>query len=201
MSINWAGESFLFGEECEREGWLMVGLVIALRPQTSKHIRCVWSHYTDTSEPVDGKGAQNMVTVQSGFEPATFWSLAHELTNCSNWAPVDWLLNYSFYKAQQNLHTSAWSWRKGRSSFVRFSNNFRKLKVHDCIIFFLLVTCLYYRRQNVHPAAYRGVMAATPTRYGARASVARSVASTGSLPSMRSSNSMGFLDGPQSVRQ
>jgi hypothetical protein len=61
-----------------------VGLVIALRPQTQKHIRGGWSHYTDTSEPVDGNGAQNMVTVQSGFEPATFRSLAHELNNCSN---------------------------------------------------------------------------------------------------------------------
>jgi hypothetical protein len=33
-------------------GWF--GLVIALRPQTPKHIRGGWSHYTDTSEPVDG---------------------------------------------------------------------------------------------------------------------------------------------------
>jgi hypothetical protein len=34
-------------------------------------------------------GAQNMVTVQSGFgEPATFRSLAHELTYCSNRARV-----------------------------------------------------------------------------------------------------------------
>jgi hypothetical protein len=40
--------------------------VIAFRPQT-QHIRGGWSHYTDTSEPVDGKGAQNMVTVQSRF--------------------------------------------------------------------------------------------------------------------------------------
>jgi hypothetical protein len=30
------------------------GLVTALRPQTPKHIRGGWSHYTDTSEPVDG---------------------------------------------------------------------------------------------------------------------------------------------------
>jgi hypothetical protein len=30
------------------------GLAIALRPQTPKHIRGGWSHYTDTSEPVDG---------------------------------------------------------------------------------------------------------------------------------------------------
>jgi hypothetical protein len=55
---------------------------------TPKHIRGGWSHNTDTSdcsEPVDGNEAQNMVTVQSGFrEPATFRSLAHELTNCSN---------------------------------------------------------------------------------------------------------------------
>jgi hypothetical protein len=29
-------------------------LVIALRPQTPKHITGGWSHYTDTSEPVDG---------------------------------------------------------------------------------------------------------------------------------------------------
>jgi hypothetical protein len=48
------------------------GLVIALRPQTPKHIRGGWSHYTDTSGPVDGNGAQNMVTVHSRFEPATF---------------------------------------------------------------------------------------------------------------------------------
>jgi hypothetical protein len=33
---------------------IIIGLVIALRPQTSKHIRGGWSHYTDTSEPVDG---------------------------------------------------------------------------------------------------------------------------------------------------
>jgi hypothetical protein len=55
------------------------GLVIALRPHTPKHIRGDWSHYIDTSEPVDGNGAQNtqnMVTVQSGFEPAAFRSLA-----------------------------------------------------------------------------------------------------------------------------
>jgi hypothetical protein len=30
------------------------GFVIALRPQTPKRIRGGWSHYTDTSEPVDG---------------------------------------------------------------------------------------------------------------------------------------------------
>jgi hypothetical protein len=32
----------------------LVGLVIALRPQTPKHIRGGWSHYNDNSEPVDG---------------------------------------------------------------------------------------------------------------------------------------------------
>jgi hypothetical protein len=37
-------------------------LVIALRPQTPKHIKGGWSH-TDTSEPVDGNMDQNMVTV------------------------------------------------------------------------------------------------------------------------------------------
>jgi hypothetical protein len=61
-----------------------VGLVVALRPQTPEHIRGDWSHYTDTSEPVVGNGAQNMVTVQSGFAPATFRSLDHELTNRFN---------------------------------------------------------------------------------------------------------------------
>jgi hypothetical protein len=40
-------------EEEEEEDWL-VGLVIALCPQTTKHIRGGWSHYTDTSEPADG---------------------------------------------------------------------------------------------------------------------------------------------------
>jgi hypothetical protein len=38
--------------------------MVALRPHKPKHIRGGWSH-TDTSEPVDGYGAQNMVTVQS----------------------------------------------------------------------------------------------------------------------------------------
>jgi hypothetical protein len=47
-------------------------LVIALRPQTPKRIRGGWSHFSDTSEPVDGNGVQNMVIVQSGFDPATF---------------------------------------------------------------------------------------------------------------------------------
>jgi hypothetical protein len=32
--------------------------VIALRPQTPMHIKGGWPHYTDTSEPVDGNGAQ-----------------------------------------------------------------------------------------------------------------------------------------------
>jgi hypothetical protein len=50
----------------------MVGFAIASRPQTPKHIRGGWLHYTDTSEPVDGNGAQNMFHVQSGFEPAAF---------------------------------------------------------------------------------------------------------------------------------
>jgi hypothetical protein len=61
-----------------------VCFVIALRPHTPKHIRGGWSHYTDNSEPVDGNEAQNMVTVQSGLEPATFRLLAHELTSCAN---------------------------------------------------------------------------------------------------------------------
>jgi hypothetical protein len=59
-------------------------LVIALHPHTPKHMRGGWSHYTDTSELADAKGAQNIVNVQSGFEPATFQSLAQELTNISN---------------------------------------------------------------------------------------------------------------------
>jgi hypothetical protein len=41
--------------------------MVALRPHTPKHIRGGWSHYTDTSEQVEGYGAQNMVIVQSGF--------------------------------------------------------------------------------------------------------------------------------------
>jgi hypothetical protein len=48
------------------------GLVIALRPQAPESIRGGWSHFTDASEPVDGNGAQNMISVQSGFEPAIF---------------------------------------------------------------------------------------------------------------------------------
>jgi hypothetical protein len=33
-----------------------IGLIIALRQQTLKHIRGGWSHYTDTSKPADGNG-------------------------------------------------------------------------------------------------------------------------------------------------
>jgi hypothetical protein len=43
----------------------LVCLGVDLRPQTPKHIRGGWSLNTDTSEPVDGNGAQNMV--QPGF--------------------------------------------------------------------------------------------------------------------------------------
>jgi hypothetical protein len=76
------------------ERW--VCLVIALCPHTPKHIRDSWSHYTDISKPVDGNGAQNMVTVQSEFKPpATFWSLAHELTYCSNRAQERWVSELS----------------------------------------------------------------------------------------------------------
>jgi hypothetical protein len=50
----------------KREEWL---LYAHTHP---KHIRGGWSHYTDTSEPVDGYGAQNMVTVQSGFRTSDF---------------------------------------------------------------------------------------------------------------------------------
>jgi hypothetical protein len=44
--------------------------VIALRPQTSKHIRGSRSHYadTDTSEQVVGFGSNNVVTVQSRIQ-------------------------------------------------------------------------------------------------------------------------------------
>jgi hypothetical protein len=76
-SVKW---TLCFSEDCDLElddvlcycfapntnGRVWV-LVIALRPQTPKHIRGGWSHYTDTREPVDGNGAQNTVTIQSGF--------------------------------------------------------------------------------------------------------------------------------------
>jgi hypothetical protein len=38
------------------------GLVIALRPQTPKHIKGGWSHYTDTSEPADGAAGHIILT-------------------------------------------------------------------------------------------------------------------------------------------
>jgi hypothetical protein len=40
-----------------------------------KHIRGGWSHYTDTSEPADAYGAENMVTVQSGFRTSDLLTL------------------------------------------------------------------------------------------------------------------------------
>jgi hypothetical protein len=41
--------------------------MVVLRLHTPKLIRGGWLHYTDTSKPVVGYGAQNIVTVQSGF--------------------------------------------------------------------------------------------------------------------------------------
>jgi hypothetical protein len=57
---------------------------IALRPQTPKHTRGGWSHYTDTSEPVNGNGAQNMVTVQPGFRTSDLSITGPTLTTCAN---------------------------------------------------------------------------------------------------------------------
>jgi hypothetical protein len=52
--------------------------MVALRPHKPKHIRGSWSHYTDTSKPDDGYGAQNMVTVQSRCRT--------QHANCAKWA-------------------------------------------------------------------------------------------------------------------
>jgi hypothetical protein len=40
---------------------VLVGLVIALRPHTPKHIRGGWSHSTDTSEPIVGYETNNIL--------------------------------------------------------------------------------------------------------------------------------------------
>jgi hypothetical protein len=48
--------------------WL--GFVISLRPQTLKDIKGGWLHYSDTSEPVDGNGAQ----LKSGHCPIRVWN-------------------------------------------------------------------------------------------------------------------------------
>jgi hypothetical protein len=37
----------------DKELLIRYAMVIALRPQTPKHIRAGWSHYTDTSEPAE----------------------------------------------------------------------------------------------------------------------------------------------------
>jgi hypothetical protein len=58
-----------------RVGWLVWLLLYAHR-------------HRSIFKPVDGNGAQNMVTVQSGFEPPTFRSLADKLTNCANRAHI-----------------------------------------------------------------------------------------------------------------
>jgi hypothetical protein len=55
-------------------------LAIALRPQTPKHIRGDWSH-SDTSEPVYGNGATNMVTVQSGLRTRDLSITGYGATN------------------------------------------------------------------------------------------------------------------------
>jgi hypothetical protein len=56
----------------------LAGKVFALRSQTPKHSsRGGWSHYTVTSEPVVGYGANVMVTVQSGIRTSDLVSFDH----------------------------------------------------------------------------------------------------------------------------
>jgi hypothetical protein len=52
----------------------MLVLVIAFRPQTPKHIRGGWSHYTDTSESVEVMGLKIWSLSNPGLEPPTFRS-------------------------------------------------------------------------------------------------------------------------------
>jgi hypothetical protein len=46
--------------------------MVALRPHTPKHIKGGWSHYTDTSEPVEVMGLKIWSLFNPGFEPPTF---------------------------------------------------------------------------------------------------------------------------------
>jgi hypothetical protein len=57
------------------EGKTVYKFICFTLTDTNAYLRGGWSH-NDTSEPGDGYGAQNMVIVQFGLEPATFQSLA-----------------------------------------------------------------------------------------------------------------------------
>jgi hypothetical protein len=46
--------------------------MVALHPHTPKHIRDGWSHYTDTSKPVEVMGLKIWSLSNPGFEPPTF---------------------------------------------------------------------------------------------------------------------------------
>jgi hypothetical protein len=60
-------------------------LVIALRPQTPEHIRGGWSHYTDTSEPVDGNGATKKLSLSIQISnQGPFDHKPNALTTCAN---------------------------------------------------------------------------------------------------------------------
>jgi hypothetical protein len=59
-------------------------LIFALRPQTPKHIRGGWSHYTDTSEPVEVMGLKIWSLSNPGLEPPTFRSLVQRANHCTN---------------------------------------------------------------------------------------------------------------------
>jgi hypothetical protein len=51
-------------EEHRIKGMVWFDLLIALRPQTPKHIKGGWSNYTDTSELINGNVGQDMVSVR-----------------------------------------------------------------------------------------------------------------------------------------
>jgi hypothetical protein len=63
--------------------------MVALCQHTQKHIRGGWSHYTDTSKPVEVMGIKIWSLSNPGFEPATFRSLAQHANHCVNRAHAE----------------------------------------------------------------------------------------------------------------
>jgi hypothetical protein len=79
----------------------------ALCPHTPQHIKSVWSHYTDTSEPVEVMGLKLWSLSNPGFEPATFRSLVQHANHSANrarefWKVGGWALAQSWVLIKQS---------------------------------------------------------------------------------------------------
>jgi hypothetical protein len=77
--VDMAENNLYNPDRVSQSDWFGVWLLLYAHSHRNIHMFWgTWSHYTDISEPVDGNGSQNMITVQSGFnqQPFDYWPMS-----------------------------------------------------------------------------------------------------------------------------